>query len=177
MAMGAPVWNADALETELDLSSGKLRAVVLNVGNPQCAVFVPHFGLDWRSLGREIETHGHFPKRTNVSFIRVLDEHHIDVRFWERGAGETLSSGTGSTGAAAAAILSGRAKSPGQSVDASRRDGSALGRSGLFARTGGRSLRAGSTSGRCSDRVSSPAKIPSPSGRRLCLLRRLLSIT
>ena len=42
----------------------------------------------------------------------MIDEHAIDVRFWERGAGETLSSGTGSTGAAAAAILTGRVKSP-----------------------------------------------------------------
>jgi diaminopimelate epimerase len=42
----------------------------------------------------------------------VLDRHRIDVRFWERGAGETLSSGTGSTGAVVAAIVSGRAESP-----------------------------------------------------------------
>ncbi len=82
------------------------------MGNPQCVVFVNHFGLDWRALGREIETLQEFPNRTNVSFVRVVNEHTIDVRFWERGAGETLSSGTGSTGAAAAAILTGRAKSP-----------------------------------------------------------------
>jgi diaminopimelate epimerase len=53
-----------------------------------------------------------FPNRTNVSFVRVLDEHTIDVVFYERGVGETMSSGTGSTGAAAAAILRGLAKSP-----------------------------------------------------------------
>ncbi len=112
MAMGVPEYSAQDLQAELELSKGKQRAVVLNVGNPQCAVFVPHFGLDWRALGREIERHPRFPKRTNVSFIRTLDEHRIEVRFWERGAGETMSSGTGSTGAAAAAILTGRAQSP-----------------------------------------------------------------
>jgi diaminopimelate epimerase len=53
-----------------------------------------------------------FPNRTNVSFVRVLDAHTIDVVFYERGVGETMSSGTGSTGAAAAAILRGLAKSP-----------------------------------------------------------------
>ena len=53
-----------------------------------------------------------FPNRTNVSFVRRLDEHSIEVLFWERGAGETMSSGTGSTGAAAAAILRGSVKSP-----------------------------------------------------------------
>ena len=53
-----------------------------------------------------------FPNRTNVSFVRPVDEHTIDVRFFERGAGETMSSGTGSTGAAAAAIARGLAQSP-----------------------------------------------------------------
>ncbi len=56
-------------------------------------------------LGAEIEGHPHFPKRTNVSFVRAVDAHTIEARFYERGAGATLSSGTGSTGAAVAAIL------------------------------------------------------------------------
>jgi diaminopimelate epimerase len=47
-----------------------------------------------------------------VSFIRAVDTHTIDVRFWERGAGETMSSGTGSTGAAFTAVLRGMAQSP-----------------------------------------------------------------
>ena len=78
-------------------------AVILNVGNPQCAVFTPDFQFDWRALGAQLERHPHFPDRTNVSFVRVVDRHTVDVRFFERGAGETMSSGTGSTGAAAAA--------------------------------------------------------------------------
>jgi diaminopimelate epimerase len=80
---------------------------ILDVGNPQCAVFVDDFDFDWRSLGARIENHPRFPQRTNVSFIRVEDPHSLDVRFWERGAGETMSSGTGSTGAAAAAMARG----------------------------------------------------------------------
>jgi diaminopimelate epimerase len=87
-------------------------ATILNVGNPQCAVFVEHFDFDWRSLGAALERHWQFPNRTNVSFIRVDDEHTLDVRFFERGAGETMSSGTGSTGAAAAAFARGLVKSP-----------------------------------------------------------------
>lgn len=63
-------------------------------------------------MGAEIESHPHFPNRTNVSFLRAVDEHTIDVRFFERGAGETLSSGTGSTGAAVTAVHRGMAKSP-----------------------------------------------------------------
>ena len=84
----------------------------LNVGNPQCAVFVDNFEVDWRALGARIERHPRFPERTNVSFVRVVDQHTLEVRFFERGAGETMSSGTGSTGAAAAAKARGLARSP-----------------------------------------------------------------
>jgi diaminopimelate epimerase len=87
-------------------------AVILNVGNPQCAVLVHHFDLDWQALGARISRHPRFPNGTNVSFVRVMDGHAIDVRFFERGAGETMSSGTGSTGAAAAAAARGLVKSP-----------------------------------------------------------------
>jgi diaminopimelate epimerase len=89
-----------------------LDATILNVGNPQCAVFVDNFDLDWRTLGAQLERHPRFPNRTNVSFIKHIDDHTIDVRFFERGAGETMSSGTGSTGAAAAAVARGLVKSP-----------------------------------------------------------------
>jgi len=88
------------------------ECVILNVGNPQCAVFAVDFDFDWRTLGALLERHPHFPNRTNVSFVRVLDEHTLDVRFFERGAGETMSSGTGSTGAVAAALARGFVRSP-----------------------------------------------------------------
>jgi diaminopimelate epimerase len=87
-------------------------AVILNVGNPQCAVFVDDFEFDWRTLGAELERNPRFPNRTNVSFVRVLDRHTLDVRLFERGAGETMSSGTGSAGAAAAALARNRVESP-----------------------------------------------------------------
>ena len=96
----------------LVLAAGPRDVTILWVGNPQCAMPVEHFDFDWRAVGAEIERHPHFPNRTNVSFVRPVDEHTIDVRFWERGAGETMSSGTGSTGAAAMAIARGMAKSP-----------------------------------------------------------------
>jgi diaminopimelate epimerase len=86
--------------------------VILNVGNPQCAVFAHDFDFDWKTLGADLERHPRFPNRTNVSFIRVVDEHTLDVRFFERGAGETMSSGTGSTGAVAAALARGLVRGP-----------------------------------------------------------------
>ena len=88
------------------------ECVILNVGNPQCAVFTDGFEFEWRTLGAELERHPLFPHRTNVSFIRVVDDHTLDVRFFERGAGETMSSGTGSTGAAAAALARGLVHNP-----------------------------------------------------------------
>lgn len=100
------------LHCSLPLSSGERDVTILNVGNPQCAVFVDNFAFDWRSVGAEIERHPRFPQRTNVSFVRVVDGNTIDVRFFERGVGETMSSGTGSTGAAAAAVMRGVVEPP-----------------------------------------------------------------
>jgi len=112
MNMGRPAVADGELRLPLPLKAGVREVTALDVGNPQCAVFVENFEFDWRALGIEIEAHPHFPKHTNVSFVRPVDEHTIEVRFWERGAGETMSSGTGSTGAMAAAVLRGAAKSP-----------------------------------------------------------------
>jgi diaminopimelate epimerase len=63
--------------------------------------------LDWESLGREIETNPLFPNRTNVEFVKVISRKEIAVRFWERGVGHTMSSGTGSCAATVASILNG----------------------------------------------------------------------
>jgi diaminopimelate epimerase len=112
MNMGRPAVADGELHLNLPLKSEVREVAALNVGNPQCAVFVEDFNFDWRAVGIEIESHPHFPKRTNVSFVRPVDRHTIEVRFWERGAGETMSSGTGSTGAMAAAVLRGAAESP-----------------------------------------------------------------
>ena len=89
-----------------------VQATLVDVGNPQCAVFVDEFPQDWQRLGAELESHRYFPNRSNVSFVKVVDNHAIDVRFYERGAGATMSSGTGSTGAAAAALARGLVSSP-----------------------------------------------------------------
>jgi diaminopimelate epimerase len=110
MNMGRP--EVIAASFPLPLFGSSRDVTLLSVGNPQCAVPVDHFDFDWRALGAEIERHPHFPNRTNVSFVKPVDQHTIDVRFWERGAGETMSSGTGSTGAAAMALARGIAASP-----------------------------------------------------------------
>ena len=94
----------------LEVAPGETVSVTaLEMCNPNCCLFVEDFGaLDWRRLGRLIESHPRFPERTNVEFVRVVSRERIEVRIWERGAGETLSSGTGSSAAAVAACLTGR---------------------------------------------------------------------
>jgi diaminopimelate epimerase len=76
------------------------------MGNPNCIIFVNDFdALDWRRIGRALERHEQFPERTNVVFVRVMDRRNIEVRLWERGVGETFSSGTCSCAAAVASAI------------------------------------------------------------------------
>jgi diaminopimelate epimerase len=112
MNMGKPAFDEGQITSLLPLGHGAQEVTILDVGNPQCVVFVERFPPGWEAIGAEIEGHGQFPKRTNVSFVRSVDAHTIETRFYERGAGVTLSSGTGSTGAAVAAILRKLASSP-----------------------------------------------------------------
>jgi diaminopimelate epimerase len=111
MNMGCPQFPEGG-QTTLDLSARPVAATIVDVGNPQCVIQVPDFDFDWVTMGAEIERHPRFPRRTNVSFVRRMDDHTLEVRFFERGAGQTQSSGTGSTGAAAAALRLGLVNSP-----------------------------------------------------------------
>ena len=81
----------------------------VQVGNPQCSIEVPDGleELDLELYGPGIESHELFPRRTNVSFWRRTGDSAIRARIYERGVGETMSSGTGATGAAVAAVLRG----------------------------------------------------------------------
>lgn len=86
----------------------------VSIGNPQCAIEVEGEeleDLDLNEIGPGIEGHELFPNRTNVSFFRV-DGSRVRARIFERGVGETLSSGTGASGAAVAAKLTAGAASP-----------------------------------------------------------------
>ena len=83
----------------------------VSVGNPQCAIRVADLdeleGLDLPAIGPEIEHAPLFPRRTNVSFWTETAPDRIRARIFERGVGETMSSGTGATGAAVAHVLRG----------------------------------------------------------------------
>lgn len=109
IAMGAP-----KLEEELAfaLASREVRGIPISMGNPHYVVFRDDLLFDWRAEAAAIGSHPAFPQGVNVEFVRSIDRGDIDVRFFERGVGETQSSGTGSCAAAAAAIATERAASP-----------------------------------------------------------------
>lgn len=97
------------IDYELAVAGESFPVTALQMGNPNCCIFVDDFDLlDWRRIGRTIETHEQFPERTNVVFIRVEDRNTIELRIWERGVGETEASGTCSCAAAVAAMIKGK---------------------------------------------------------------------
>ena len=93
----------------LTAAGREFRFQHVSIGNPQCAIEVPDGleELDLDAYGPPIERHELFPNRTNVSFWRRTGDREIVARIYERGVGETRSSGTGAAGAAVAARLRG----------------------------------------------------------------------
>jgi len=103
------IYHEKIIDYPLSIHNKIYPVTVVSMGNPHCAVFCDKFParIEWHEIGREIEYHPFFPNRVNVEFVRVLSPREIEVLFWERGVGETLSSGSCSSAAAVAAILKG----------------------------------------------------------------------
>src|SRR5947209_8394979 len=107
--MGAPQVD---LPFSMNMSFGELEGTPVSMGNPHYVIFVNEFAPRWPSEGAEIGRDPRFPHGVNVEFVRVTGRYDIEISFYERGAGETQSSGTGSCACAVAAISPGRAHSP-----------------------------------------------------------------
>jgi diaminopimelate epimerase len=104
-----------AVQPELSLKIGarEVRGIPVSMGNPHFVIFVHSFPNEWQSRAMEIQRSAQFAQHgVNVEFAEPRGKHDLHVWFFERGAGETQSSGTGSCAAAAAAIASQRAESP-----------------------------------------------------------------
>lgn len=120
LLMGEPILDPGAIDFRPDPPGASLvgyplaveelihPVTVTSMGNPHCSLIVKDLEkTDWEGLGRLIEIHPCFPRRTNVEFVQVLDRGNLAVRFWERGVGKTLASGTGGCAAVVAACLNG----------------------------------------------------------------------
>ena len=100
--------DRDVVDEELTLATQQLRITAVSVGNPHCVIFVDELeSLDLPRLGTELEHHALFPNRTNVQFVRVDSTNRVSIRIWERGARETMASGSSSSAVAAACVRQG----------------------------------------------------------------------
>jgi diaminopimelate epimerase len=103
---------AVAEEMSLKLPDGKVCGIPVSMGNPHYVVFVAEFERQWQSRAAEIQQSTGFPRGVNVEVVVVDGQHDLTARFFERGVGETQSSGTGSCASALAAIAAGKTESP-----------------------------------------------------------------
>jgi diaminopimelate epimerase len=116
--MGVPVWSApdvpvaaegEVIERPLEVDGRGYVVTCLSMGNPHCVVFVDDVaGLPLQEIGPRFARHRFFPRGVNTEFARVVGPERLEMRVWERGAGETMSCGTGACAAAVAAARTGR---------------------------------------------------------------------
>jgi len=90
----------------------EVQGIPVSIGNPHYVMFVPEFAANWQAQAAEVQRNPHFPQGVNVELVAVDGKHDVRARFFERGVGETQSSGTGSCASAVAAMATGRALSP-----------------------------------------------------------------
>lgn len=109
IAMGEPEVGD---EFPVKLAFVEVRGIPVSMGNPHYVVFVQEFSASWQAEAAEIARQPHFPHGVNVELVIIKDKSNVEVRFFERGVGETQSSGTGSCASAVAAIAARRAQSP-----------------------------------------------------------------
>jgi diaminopimelate epimerase len=112
--MGVPKFVPHTLKL---MDGAEVIGVEVTTGNPHFVILVesPDFSVakrSWTSIGTEICTHRDFPQQTNVEFVRIVNDHEIEIRIFERGVGPTSSSGTGTSASATAVLALRRCISP-----------------------------------------------------------------
>lgn len=92
----------------IEVEGKEYHMTCVSMGNPHAVVFMEEVqNLDIESIGPKFENHPRFPQRTNTEFVKVLDQNTVEMRVWERGAGETLACGTGCCATLVACVLNG----------------------------------------------------------------------
>jgi diaminopimelate epimerase len=102
------------MSEELTLRAGSrdVRGIPVSLGNPHYVVFVPEFSPNWQDDAASIQRSSEFKHGVNIELVTIDGKHDLNARFFERGVGETQSSGTGSCASAVAAMTTGRVESP-----------------------------------------------------------------
>lgn len=97
------------IDFPLSVKEQTFNITCVSMGNPHCVIFVEDvMSIDLTSIGRLIETHSLFPKKTNVEFVQIIDQQTVRMRVWERGAGITMACGTGACATLVASVLNGK---------------------------------------------------------------------
>lgn len=101
-----------AVAVPVEVAGKEYKITCVSMGNPHAVIFIDHdpMELDLPKIGPDFEHHPLFPQRVNTEFVRVLDDHTLQMRVWERGSGETWACGTGTCASAVAAVLNGYCK-------------------------------------------------------------------
>jgi diaminopimelate epimerase len=93
----------------LEVDGRTYEVTCVSMGNPHCVVYLDDIeSLNLEKLGPKFEHHSFFPKRVNTEFIKVLSRNEVNMRVWERGAGETWACGTGASAVGVAGAITGR---------------------------------------------------------------------
>ncbi len=119
--MGKPILEGEKIPTKyksetvigekLTVDETDYEITCVSMGNPHCVVFVDDVNnVKLDKIGPKFENNEMFPDRINTEFVHIVNENEIDMRVWERGAGETLACGTGSCASAVASVLNGYCK-------------------------------------------------------------------
>ena len=96
------------IDQPLNILHSTFNITCASMGNPHCVIFVEDVeSFQVEKYGPLIENHELFPRRTNVEFVQIISRSEVRQRTWERGAGETLACGTGSSAVTAACVLNG----------------------------------------------------------------------
>jgi diaminopimelate epimerase len=99
-------------EFAMNIGTGPVKGIPVSMGNPHFVVFASQFADDWREQAAAVQRSPHFTQGVNVEMVVADGKHDVKALFFERGAGETRSSGTGSCAAAVASISARVAESP-----------------------------------------------------------------
>ena len=116
--MGAPILkasevpvvseNEQVIDEVIEVEGKEYKMTCVSMGNPHAIVFMENVAdLEIEKIGPFFENHVRFPNRTNTEFIKIIDEHTVEMRVWERGTGETLACGTGACATVVACVLNG----------------------------------------------------------------------